>query len=292
MRRTARALSTTVLAGAALGVFAAPAQADPGVPPPPIGVGEPVAEVSPADVTPGDTVTVTVTCAPTGGSAPATLAATSPAFESGTVELRKVGGGNEATAGAAYRGTARIAAAENAEDVTSEPAAGAPDAAGAEDAWTVDGACPEASGEEGAPWSATMTAPDEPMTVPDEPMTVPDEPMTVPDEPGAVPEEGAGAVAPPCPGPTAGHGGTSSRSTSCATKPACPQPAVPHDGTTARQKDCGGTTAEHGVHAGAGGTFTDSVPALAAGGLLIAGAGAAAAHRLLRFRPRGDAGHR
>ncbi|MEU3894982.1 hypothetical protein [Streptomyces sp. NPDC045251] len=270
MRRTARALSTTVLAGAALGVFAAPATADPGVPPPPIGVGEPVAEVSPAGVTPGDTVTVSVTCAPTGGSAPATLAATSPAFESGTVELRKVGGENEATAGAAYRGTARIAAAD---DVT-----GVPDAAGSEDAWTVDGACPEAAGEEGAPWSATMTAPEEP--------------MTVPDEPAAVPEAGAGAVAPPCPGPTAGHGGTSSRSTSCPTKPACPQPDAPHDGTSAQQKNCGGTTAEHGVHAGAGGTFTDSVPALAAGGLLIAGAGAAAAHRLLRFRPRGGAEHR
>ncbi|MFC8871351.1 hypothetical protein ACFUAC_27480 [Streptomyces sp. NPDC057148] len=278
MRRTARALSTTVLAGAALGVFAAPAPADPGVPPPPIGVGEPVAEVSPADVAPGGTVTVSVTCAPTGGSAPATLAATSPAFEAGTVELRKVGGENEATAGAAYRGTARIAAAE---DVTS-----APDAAGSEDEWTVDGACPEASGEEGAPWSATMTAPEAPMTVPDEP-------LPVPDEPAAVPEVGAGAVAPLCPGPTAGHGGTSSRGTSCATtKPACPQPAAPHDGTSAQRKECGGTTAEHGVHAGAGGTFTDSVPALAAGGLLIAGAGAAAAHRLLRFRPRGDAEHR
>ncbi|MFF0359908.1 hypothetical protein [Streptomyces fungicidicus] len=39
-----------------------------------------------------------------------------------------------------------------------------------------------------------------------------------------------------------------------------------------------------GVHAGAGGAFTDSVPALAAGGLLIAGAFGAAAHRLYRDR--------
>ncbi|MFE0822741.1 hypothetical protein ACFW4M_02315 [Streptomyces sp. NPDC058794] len=282
MRRTARALSTTVLAGAALGVFAAPAPADPGVPPPPVGVGEPVAEVTPAEAAPGGTVTVSVTCAPTGGSAPATLDATSSAFESGTVELRKVGGGNEATAGAAYRGTARIAAAG---DVASDPGASDPEAAGSEEAWTVDGACPEASGEEGDPWSATMTAPQAPRTVPEEP-------LTVPDEPAAVPEEGAGTVAPPCPVPTAGHGGASSRGTSCATKPACPEPAAPHDGAAAQRKDCGGTTAEHGVHAGAGGTFTDSVPALAAGGLLIAGAGAAAAHRLLRFRPRGDAEHR
>ncbi|MBD2818488.1 hypothetical protein ID867_14825 [Streptomyces parvulus] len=53
MRRTARALSTAVLASAALGVFAAPAPAQPGVPPPPAGTGRPVAEVSPAGVTPG-----------------------------------------------------------------------------------------------------------------------------------------------------------------------------------------------------------------------------------------------
>ncbi|MFG3102333.1 hypothetical protein ACGFZL_17665 [Streptomyces sp. NPDC048182] len=47
------------------------------------------------------------------------------------------------------------------------------------------------------------------------------------------------------------------------------------------------------MHAGAGGTFTDSVPVLAAGGALIAGACAAAGHRLLtrlRPRPRGGDG--
>jgi hypothetical protein len=291
MRRTARALSTAALASAALGVFAAPASAEPGVPPPPIGVTEPVAEVSPAGVTPGGTVTVSVTCAPTGRSAPATLDATSPAFDGGTVELRKVGGENEATSGPAYRGTARITAAE---DSGSDP-----EAAGSEDAWTVDGACPEASGEEGDPWSATMTAPEAPMTVPEEPMsapeaplTVPEDPMTAPDEPMAAPEEGGGAVAPPCPQPTAPHGKTSSRGTSCATEPACPEPAAPHGETSAQRRNCGGATVEHGVHAGAGGAFTDSVPALVAGGVLIAGACGAAAHRLLRLRLRGDAAHR
>lgn len=39
-------------------------------------------------------------------------------------------------------------------------------------------------------------------------------------------------------------------------------------------------TLEHGVQAGAGGTFTDSVPALAAGGALIAAAAAGAGYRL------------
>ncbi|KYK14383.1 MULTISPECIES: hypothetical protein [Streptomyces] len=282
MRRTARALSTAVLASAALGVFAAPAPAQPGVPPPPAGTGRPVAEVSPAGVTPGGTVTVSVTCAPSGGPAPATLDAASPAFDGGTVALRKVAAEAGTSSGPAYRGTARIAAAE---DLTSEAQAATP-----QETWTVDGACPEASGEE-QPWSATMTAPEGPPTVPEEPMTVPEEPMGVPDEPMTAPGEG-GAVAPPCPAPTAPHGSAAGRGTPCATGSACPEPAAPHGGTSAPWGNCGGTTAEHGVHAGAGGTFTDSVPALAAGGVLIAAACGAAAHRLLRSRPRGEAGHR
>ncbi|MDI3101494.1 hypothetical protein QJ054_31040 [Streptomyces sp. AN-3] len=290
MRRTARALSTAVLASAALGVFAAPAPAQPGVPPPPAGTGRPVAEVSPAGVTPGGTVTVSVTCAPSGGPAPATLDAASPAFDGGTVALRKVAAEAGTSSGPAYRGTARIAAAE---DLTSEAQAATP-----QKTWTVDGACPEASGEE-QPWSATMTAPEgpptvpeEPMTAPEGPMTVPEEPMGVPDEPMTAPGEGGGAVAPPCPAPTAPHGSAAGRGTPCATGSACPEPAAPHGGTSAPWGNCGGTTAEHGVHAGAGGTFTDSVPALAAGGVLIAAACGAAAHRLLRSRPRGEAGHR
>lgn len=290
MRRTARALSTAVLASAALGVFAAPAPAQPGVPPPPAGTGRPVAEVSPAGVTPGGTVTVSVTCAPSGGPAPATLDAASPAFDGGTVALRKVAAEAGTSSGPAYRGTARIAAAE---DLTSEAQAATP-----QETWTVDGACPEASGEE-QPWSATMTAPEgpptvpeEPMTAPEGPMTVPEEPMGVPDEPMTAPGEGGGAVAPPCPAPTAPHGSAAGRGTPCATGSACPEPDAPHGGTSAPWGNCGGTTAEHGVHAGAGGTFTDSVPALAAGGVLIAAACGAAAHRLLRSRPRGEAGHR
>ncbi|MFE0801726.1 hypothetical protein [Streptomyces sp. NPDC058812] len=249
MRRTARALSAAVLASAALGVSAGSVSADPGVPRPPVGTGEPAAEVSPAAVTPGGTVSVS--CASTGGSAPAT-------------------GDDEATSGTAYQGTARIAAAE---DFESDP-----EAEGAEDAWTVDDACPEESGE-GDPWSTTMTVPEEG-------------------------EAGGGAVAPPCPEPThstqhgercggtkpvcpetaAPHGETTARGTSCTTKPPCPEPA-------AQGKSCGGATVEHGVRAGAGGSFTDSMPALVAGGVLIAGAFGAAAHRL-RLRLRGDAEHR
>ncbi|GHF25478.1 hypothetical protein [Streptomyces fumanus] len=76
----------------------------------------------------------------------------------------------------------------------------------------------------------------------------------------------------PCPEPVrpGGHCGT--------TKPPCPRTVRPGEPCDAPPP--------HGVHAGQGGAFTDSVPALVAGGVLIAGALAAAAHRL-RFRDRG-----
>ncbi|MFG2681550.1 hypothetical protein [Streptomyces sp. NPDC048392] len=301
MRRTARALSVAVLASAALGVFAGAGAADPGVPPPPTGAGEPVeppapddsgavpppsvdeglhpaagqaaARVTPADVAPGGTVTVSVSCGPTGGAAPATLDATSAAFDAGTVVLRKVAGDEGTASGPAYRGTARIAAAEDfeAEGPTenrtdTEDAQGATkDSDGAADDWTVDGACPDASGGEGDPWSATMTVPGEGV---------------------------AGAAEPGCRESAEPRAGTSTHGTACATaEPACPEPATPRGGPSAQGTSCGGATAEHGVRAGTGGTFGDSVPALVAGGVLIAGACGAAAHRL-RLRVRGEDGQR
>ncbi|MET8457106.1 hypothetical protein [Streptomyces parvulus] len=314
MRRTARALSVAVLSSAALGVLAVPGAADPGVPPPPAGAGEPVpppvaeepvpppaadepvpppaadeppatgagraaAQVSPADVTPGGTVTVSVSCAPTGGAAPDTLDATSPAFDEGTVALRKVRGEAASGAGPAYRGTARIVAAEDAGDaegeggVEDEAAVEEPEGALGEDV-TVDGSCPDATGGEGDPWSATMNGP------------------------GAVAGE-SGTAKPACP-PAASHGEAPAHGTPCPTEPPCPETADPHGeysgagagaGTGAGRKPCGDVPAEHGVRAGAGGTFGDSVPALVAGGVLIAGACAAAAHRL-RLRLRGEDGGR
>ncbi|MBU6534250.1 hypothetical protein [Streptomyces mayonensis] len=324
MRRTASALSAAVLASAALGALAGPAAADPGVPPPtdagepvappsaddpqavpPPPAGDALAQVSPADVAPGDTVTVSVSCGPTGGAAPATLDATSPAFDGGTVALRKVTGDDATVSGPSYRGTARIAAAGEPEADRSapdlpdppdpaDPAAppapedpAAPEApvapddlavpenpedpgnagnaagrSGTADDWTVDGACPDASGGEGDPWSATMTMPEE------------------------------GGAEPGCRASTAPRTGTSSHGTPCATtKPPCPEPTAGRGEPSAPGKSCGGGTAEHGVQAGNGGSFSDSVPALVAGGLLIAGAFGAAAHRL-RLRLRGEDGER
>ncbi|MFG3249593.1 hypothetical protein [Streptomyces sp. NPDC048187] len=315
MRRTARALSVAVLASAALGVCAGTGTADPGVPPPPADAGEPAAppsaddpaavpppsaeealppaagraaaQVSPADAAPGDTVTVSVSCGPTGGAAPASLDASSAAFEEGTVALRKVADDAGTASGPAYRGTARITAAE---DFAADPAAPSapadpadtadpadPEAAGTEDTegaadgtggaedWTVDGACPDASGGED-PWSATMTVPD---------------------------DAGTGTDRPTCRESAAPRAGASPHGASCApTEPACPGTGTPHEGAAPPQgTSCGGAKAEHGVRAGAGGTFGDSVPALVAGAVLIAGACGAAAHRL-RLRLRGEDGER
>ncbi|MGA5627966.1 hypothetical protein GTY64_14625 [Streptomyces sp. SID8376] len=60
-----------------------------------------------------------------------------------------------------------------------------------------------------------------------------------------------------------------------------PTPSPTHKPTST---PCPSPTAHQGVQAGGGGAFTDSVPAQVAGGLLIAGAFGAGAHRLLRRR--------
>lgn len=96
MRRTVRALSVAALAGVVLG-FAASAV-----------FAEPTAEVSPGSASPGGSVTISVSCDPLDGTAPATLDATSQAFEEGTVELKRVSGSDETAAAPAYSGTARI----------------------------------------------------------------------------------------------------------------------------------------------------------------------------------------
>lgn len=101
MRRTARlrALSVVLPAlGITLGVA------------PPHAFAEPTAEVSPSSVQPGGSVTVSVSCDPGTGTPPATVDATSEAFETGTVRLQLVPGNDDKASGPAYSGTARIAA--------------------------------------------------------------------------------------------------------------------------------------------------------------------------------------
>ncbi|MET9775881.1 hypothetical protein ABZ023_16790 [Streptomyces sp. NPDC006367] len=371
MRRTARALSVAVLASAALGVSAQSGAAAPDAGQDPAGAGGPAAEVSPAGTVPGGTVTVSVTCGPAGGAAPDALDATSQAFDGGTVALLKETGDGAGATGTVYRGTARIASAEDLETD--------PDAVGPDIPWTVDGTCPSASGDEGRRWSTAMTvngatggtgapappappappgnasagtvrpgptcpepalpggkpatrgqsAPD-PKTAPgdaavpyedtasgeeaapyeepapkdapalaEEPAPgdvpaaeglVPDDVSEAGEEEGTVPGgEAAPYARPAAPGDSTGHDaptghdGPGTHGAPCTTaEPPCPSPA------TAGKAPCGEARAEHGVRAGAGGAFTDSVPALAAGGLLIAGAFGGAAYRLW-LRPRGQA---
>ncbi|MFB8771609.1 hypothetical protein [Streptomyces broussonetiae] len=215
MRHTARVLSVVAFAGTAL-TCAIPAVS-----------AEPTAEVSPATVRPGGTVTVTVSCDPIGGPAPGTIDATSQAFEEGTVKLRALPVTLDTRTGPAYEGTAKIAPAGNFE--------GGPGAVGPDSAWTVDGTCPAPPGGQGKPWSATFT----------------------------VTHGGGGPTHTPRP---------------------CPSPRHHDSGAS-----CPGTGVQHGVHAGEGGTFTDSVPALVTGGLLVTGALGAAVYRVRRKEPTADA---
>ncbi|MFE6622478.1 hypothetical protein [Streptomyces sp. NPDC057740] len=334
MRRTARALSVAALAGVVLG-FAASAV-----------FAEPAAEVSPGSVAPGGSVIVSVTCDPAGGQAPATLDATSQAFEDGTVELKRVSGDDDKGAGPAYSGTAGIPPAENFE--------GDPDAAGSDSAWTVDGTCPAAAGAEGRPWSATFAVALDSgggtggkdagqdggrgagKDGGDEGGTEGggmdggqgggtggkdagqdggrgagkdggDEGGTEGggmdggqggidgDQGGGMEGAGAGGRG----GTEGGSGGTDGGGRHCAdpgsgmtehgmTGPGMSEPGVTGPGTTGHgeaETDCADEAEQHGVRAGSGGTFTDSVPALVAGGFLIAGAAGGAVYRLRRKAP-------
>ncbi|MBR8638758.1 hypothetical protein KEF29_04115 [Streptomyces tuirus] len=307
MRRTLHTLSVTVLAGSALVGIA------------PVVAAEPAAEVSPATVEPGGTLTISVSCDPDGGPPPDTIEATSQAFDEGTVPLRKVTGNDDKVSGPAYRGTARIAPAENFEDD--------PDAHGEDSAWTVDGTCPAAPGGEGKEWSATFTVAhggggahspshkpshdpthqpchtDEPAAEPDYAVgDVPDyesgdesgdasgdvsdyEPGDVPDdESGDVPDDESGDE--PAAEPDHESGDVSDyESGDVPDDESGDEPAVEPEhesgGTSWQDRtECGDAAVRRGVRAGGGGAFTDSVPALVAGGVLIAGAFAAAVHRL------------
>ncbi|MFG2268865.1 hypothetical protein ACGFNY_03725 [Streptomyces chartreusis] len=354
MRRTARALSVAALTGVALGAPASAASADP------------AAEVNPGTVAPGGSVTVSVTCDALDGSAPATLQATSQAFEEGTVELKRVPGTGEKAAGPVYRGSAQVPPAESFE--------GDPDAAGAESDWTVDGTCPAAGGGEGKEWSATFTVARESggagsvgggsdsdptdsdptdsvltdsgvsdLSVSDsgggkgsdaggkgesgghqggsggggtggghtckdpesdwtgaekaEPYAAESEAGKA--EPGwdgaetegtqglggtdtgGLGEEGLDTGGTDTGGTGSGETGGTDTGGTDASGIAPEWDTGAGNGETGAE-DCGGATDQHGVQAGTGGTFTDSVPALVAGGVLIAGAFGGAAYRLRR----------
>ncbi|SEQ12445.1 hypothetical protein SAMN04487983_1003123 [Streptomyces sp. yr375] len=255
MGRTAHFLSALAVAGAVLVAVGPAAFADP------------AAEVSPGSVAPGGRVTVSVTCGPLAAAVPESLDATSQAFADGTVKLSKVPGDDDAQAGPAYQGTAEIAPAADLED---SPLAAGPDAA-----WTVDGTCPAAPGAPAKPWSAPLDV----ARGETQPCT------SAPG--GGLPDLSAAscATARPCPQP---QGAAPTRTDTCHTTQPCARPEPQPRAAASHEAGCSPATIDHGVQAGAGGTFTDSIPALAAGGLLIAGALAAAIHRLRHRTPPED----
>jgi hypothetical protein len=221
MRRTAR-LRALSLVLPALGITLGAAA--------PNAFAEPAAEVSPSSVQPGASVTVSVTCDPGTGTPPATVDATSEAFESQTVRLQLVPATDDKASGPTYSGTAQIAADQELQD-GADGAGGV----GADSAWTVDGTCPTADRAPGKAWSATFTV-------------------------------------------------TRGAATDSSHRPCAEPRTEPHTGTC----ETGAAVIQRPVRAGQGGSFTDSVPALVAGGLLIAGAAAGAVYRLRRKAPATD----
>ncbi|MFF3328095.1 hypothetical protein ACFYWX_00805 [Streptomyces sp. NPDC002888] len=274
MRRTSRALSVAALAAAALVAAAPVVSADPDV------------EVSPSTASAGGDVTVSISCDPLGGPAPETLEATSAAFDGGTVKLEHVPGDDDELSGPAYTGTARIAPTEDDKDDEDDQEADvAPEVAGGDSAWTVDGTCPAPPGGQGQPWSATLDV--SRGTTGPAPAPVKPCPQPYGTEATDMTDATHGCGTPttkPCTpshGSEPTHGCATATATATATAKPCPQPHGPQ-----APRDCAAVI-QRGVRAGEGGSLGASVPALAVGGLLIAGAAGAAVHRVRHRDPAG-----
>ncbi|MFF6994843.1 hypothetical protein ACFY93_07770 [Streptomyces sp. NPDC008313] len=287
MRRTARFLSATALVSVVLGAAASAAIAEPLPEPPaeswaeaepdadpaaepgtaadaPVGdeadglgdagtesAGAPAARVSPVTVGPGGTITISVDCEAGGGTAPESIDANSGAFEQGKVQLHRVPGeGGQGTAPAAYRGTARISSGEDSDGSVEDGGDGRE--------WNVDGTCPAAPGKQGRHWSTSFT---HSWGDASEPGRDQDADTGGAEDMGGAGDAG-GAEGGGDPGDTAGAG---ARGT------------VPPADEARRGA----------VRAGQGGAFTDSVPALITGGVLVAGAVGAGVHRMLRRSGQG-----
>ncbi|MEU9339442.1 hypothetical protein AB0D49_40935 [Streptomyces sp. NPDC048290] len=158
---------------------------------------------------------------------------------------------------------------------------------GARDAaWTVDGECPAARGGKGKAWSATFTVQRDTSGGIGGGIGGGDGGVTGGGHGGGHgggDGGGDGGVHRPCP---PGQDHMSREEPWSREEPGSDRaPGDPGTGSDDRRpgesRDCAPPPrTEHGVHAGSGGTFTDSVPALVAGGLLIAGACTGAAYRL------------
>ncbi|UUU29633.1 hypothetical protein JIX56_06895 [Streptomyces sp. CA-210063] len=219
----------------------------------PAAYADSAAEASPQTADPGGTLTISVACDPTDGPAPESIDASSQAFEQGTVTLQRLPGDDDSAAGPSYEGTATIAPAADLEID--------PDASDSPSEWGVDGTCPTAPGGEAEQWSAAFD-----VSHGDKEQDPAHEPMQQPThESDHQPTHGSDHQA---------------------THESDHQPAHEPDHQATHQPTHHSThhpaPVQRGVHAGGGGAFTDSVPALVAGGLLVAGALGAAVHRLHR----------
>jgi hypothetical protein len=296
MRRTVRVLSATALACTALGAAATAASADPG------------AEVDPRSVGPGGLLSISVTCDAIGGTPPESIDAHSQGFEGGKVQLHRVTGGDEKTGGAAsYRGTARIPAGGTSDGgsgglggVGGLGGAGGfgvtggageqfnsdSDAGNREAQWGVNGVCPVAPGGQERSWNASYTVSHGTGTGTGVGAGTGRETGAAHDsgagrETGAAHDTGTGRET------GAAHDTGAGRDTGAAHDTgAGRETGAAHDTGTGRDTGADHDTAErpagaqYGVQGGEGGAFTDSVPALITGGVLIVGALGAAVHRL------------
>ncbi|MFD7276609.1 hypothetical protein ACFV80_06025 [Streptomyces sp. NPDC059862] len=282
---SARVLSVAIPAGAVLASTVPVASADP------------AAEVRPAASRPGGNVTVSVSCDPFGGKAPATVVAKSKAFAGGTLKLSLVPGNDNALSGPAYRGTARIPPAASLAALPPAAGSAAPPPAGSAAPPPGGTAAPPPAGSAAPPPGGTAAPPAAGSAAP------PAAGSAAPPAAGSAAPPAAGSAPPPAAAPPAA--GTESRWTVEGICPAAPgakgKPfkatfivARPEDGgigprCTVPRESCKPPVIQHGVKAGEGGDFGVSVPALVTGGLLIAGALGAAVYRLWRRDSSADA---
>ncbi len=161
------------------------------------------------------------------------------------------------TAALTYTGTAQV------------PADDAPDAVPEPGEWSVDGACPAAPGGAQEQWSTSfgLDGGEAEGADPGDPGV---DPQLAQEPPAAVPGTGTGSGT-----------GADDTDTGAAARPR-PSASAPSHRPAAPATEAPSAGVQHGVEAGRGGAFTDSVPAMAAGALLMAGAFGAAVHRLRR----------
>ncbi|MFI1761302.1 hypothetical protein ACH41H_04440 [Streptomyces sp. NPDC020800] len=283
MRRTARALSVAVLAGA--GLFIAG----------PSALAAPMAAGGPGTGPPGVPAAASVPCDAPAGPVPDTLDPVSGGFDEGVTPCKDGGGGGNGDDGTPCRAgeTCREGAAPQEE--TGQYDGTAPREGTASHDATVPN---EGTGshEESVPHEGTSshgaTAPHDGTASHDE--SVPHDGTS--SHEATAPHDGTSSD-----GATAPHDGTSSHdgTAACRDGDACTggdrecgdsggaSCAGGHTcGEPGKDADCAPATVEHGADAGRGGTFNDSVPALVAGGMLIAAACGGALYRLLgRRRP-------